>query len=191
MNIANQYYNRFRMKKNKISFETTFWAHQKLKNPFEVIDAFLGCESLAFYKQTLSEIVFYRSKDEVYQKECPGDVFFCYTALRSFLRACSALQHKSKKWKVTEVSAERRSVLSLASLTAEEYENPFIVFQNAFAEHSLADFEFFLCEIIHLALRPTIVEFDSDLLTPYIHVIKMLDASQLLLESHVEKAKIN
>ena len=178
------------MKKNKISFETNFWAHHDLKNPFEVFDAFLGSESLAYYKQTLSEIVFYRSKDKVYQKECPGDVFFTYTALRSFLRACSALQHKSKKWKVTEIATERRSILSLASLTAEEYQNPFIVFQNAFVEHSLADFEFFLCEITHLALRPTIVEFDSDLLTPYIHVIKMLDASQLLLESKIEKFKI-
>ncbi|OXA95571.1 hypothetical protein [Flavobacterium hercynium] len=177
------------MKKNKISFETNFWAHHELENPFEVIDTFLGSESLAFFKQTLSEIVFYRSKDEVYQKECPGDVFFTYTAFRSFLRACSALQHKSKKWKVTAVSAERRSILSLASLTIEEYENPFAVFENAFAEHSLADFEFFLCEVIHLALRPTIVEFDSDLLTPYIHIIKMLDASQLLLESQVEKIK--
>ncbi|OXA93986.1 hypothetical protein [Flavobacterium hercynium] len=179
------------MKKNKISFETTFWAHQELENPFEVIDTFLGSESLAFYKQTLNEIVIYRSKDEVYKKECPGDVFFTYTALRSFLRACSALQHKNKKWRVTEIAAERRSILSQASLTIEEYENPFIVFHNAFAEHSLADFEFFLCEVIHLALRPTIVEFDSDLLTPYIHVIKMLDASQLLLESQVEKIEIN
>jgi len=177
------------MKKNKISFETNFWAHHELENPFEVIDTFLGAESLAYYKQTLSEIVFYRSKDQVFQKECPGDVFFTYTAFRSFLRACSALQHKSKKWKVIEIAAEKRSILSLASLTAEEYENPFMVFKNAFTEHSLADFEFFLCEVIHLALRPTIVEFDSDLLTPYIHFIKMLDASQLLLESEVEKMK--
>ena len=175
------------MKKNKISFETTFWAHQELKNPFEVFDVFFGSESLAFYKQTLSEIVFYRSKDEVYQKECPGDVFFSYTAIRSFLKACSCLPYKSKKWKITEASTAQRSILSLASLTTEEFKNPFIVFQNAFAEHSLADFEFFLSEIIHLSLRPTIVEFDSDLLTPYIHVIKMLDASQLLLESKVEK----
>jgi thiamine kinase-like enzyme len=135
----------------------------------------------------LSEIVFYRSKDEVYKKDCPGDVFFNYTAIRSFLRACSSLQNKSKKWKVSEASTGQKSVLSQASLTVEEYKNPFIVFQNAFAEHSLADFEFFLCEVIHLALRPTIVEFDSDLLTPYIHVIKMLDASQLLFESEVEK----
>ena len=127
----------------------------------------------------------------MYLKECPGDVFFTYTAFRSFLRACSALQHKSKKWEVTEIATEKRSILSQASLTAEEYENPFIAFQNAFAEHSLADFEFFLSEIIHLALRPTIVEFDSDLLTPYIHVIKMLDASQLLLESQIEKIKNN
>ena len=178
------------MKKNKMSFETNFWAHYELENPFEVIDTFLGSESLAYYKQTLSEIVFYRSKDEVYKKECPGDVFFDYTAIRSFLRACSALQHKSKKWKVTEVSAERRSVLSLASLTAEEYENPFIVFQNAFAEHSLADFEFFLCEIIHLSLRPTIVEFDSDLLTPYIHVIKMLDASSCCLKVTLRRLRL-
>jgi len=179
------------MKKNKFSFETNFWAHYELENPFEVIDAFFGSDSLAYYKQTLSEIVFYRSKEEVYNKECPGDVFFNYTAIRSFLRACSCLSDKSKKWKVREVSAAQKSILSQASLTAEEYENPFIVFQNAFEEHSLADFEFFLCEVIHLALRPTIVEFDSDLLTPYIHVIKMLDASQLLLESDVEKIKTN
>ncbi|OXA93482.1 hypothetical protein [Flavobacterium hercynium] len=179
------------MKKNKISFETTFWAHHELENPFEVIDAFLGSENLAYYKQTLSEIVFYRSKDEIYNKECPGDVFFNYTAIRSFLRACSSLSYKSKKWKVREVSAEKKSILSQASLTTEEYENPFIVFENAFAEHSLADFEFFLCEIVHLSLRPTIVEFDSDLLTPYIHVIKMLDASQLLLESEVERVEVS
>ncbi|PAM94192.1 hypothetical protein B4N84_14055 [Flavobacterium sp. IR1] len=97
------------------------------------------------------------------------------------------MQFKSEKWKTNKASTTQSSILAQASLTGEEYENPFIVFENAFAEHSLADFEFFLCEVIHLALRPTIVEFDSDLLTPYIHVIKMLDASQLLLESEVEK----
>ncbi|OXA92555.1 hypothetical protein B0A66_09770, partial [Flavobacterium hercynium] len=115
------------MKKNRISFETNFWAHQELENPFEVIDAFFGSDSLSYYKQTLSEIVFYRSKDEVYKKDCPGDVFFNYTAIRSFLRACSSLQFKSEKWKTNKASTTQSSILAQASLTGEEYENPFIV----------------------------------------------------------------
>jgi hypothetical protein len=76
-------------------------------------------------------------------------------------------------------------------LTKEEYANPFTVFQIAFAEKSLDEFEFFLCEIIHISLSPNVVEFDYDLITPYIHLIKMLDASQLLRESGLEKIKKN
>lgn len=64
-----------------------------------------------------------------------------------------------------------------------------MVFQNAFAENSLEDFEFFLCEITHLSLSPAAVEYDHDLMTPYIHVIKMLDAGLLMRKRGVEKIK--
>ncbi|MFV8342033.1 hypothetical protein [Flavobacterium sp. XS2P39] len=65
----------------------------------------------------------------------------------------------------------------------EEYINPFIVFQNAFAAKSLNDFEFFLCEITHLSLSPSTIEFDYDLMTPYIHLICWMQAILFVKEA--------
>ncbi|MGC1631495.1 MAG: hypothetical protein WA749_05210, partial [Gelidibacter sp.] len=163
------------MKKNKISFETRFWAGFTTKNPFEAFDAIFDFAHLDYYKQNLSEILLHCYNGKVYKKEYPGRVFVFYTILRSFLKACFCLQYKGKKWKVKEVS-DCKSILHRASLTKEEYANPFTVFQTAFAEKSLDEFDFFLCEIIHISLSPNVVEFDYDLITPYIHLIKMLDA---------------
>lgn len=177
----------FAIKKNKISFETKFWAAYEIEKTFEVVDVFFDYAHLDYYKQTLCEAVFYINKEEVYKKDYPGEVFVFYTALRSFLKAGFCLQYKNKKWKVKELSSECRSILRLASLTKQEYINPFIVFQNAFAEKTLDDFEFFLCEITQLSLSPATVEYDYDLMTPYIHLIKMLDAAELIRERGVEK----
>lgn len=178
------------MKKNTISFETRFWYAYEIENPFEVIDAFFDYAALDHYKQRLAEAVLYINKQEVYKKGYPGQVFVFYTTLRSFLKACFCLQYKRKKWKVKQ-SSDCKSILHQGSLTKEEYANPFTVFQIAFAEKSLDEFEFFLCEIIHISLSPNVVEFDYYLITPYIHLIKMLDASQLLRESGLEKVKKN
>ena len=176
------------MKKNKISFETSFWSAYEIKNPFEVVDAFFDYAHLDYYKKTLCEAVFYMNKKKVYKKDYPGEIFVFYTAVRSFLKACYCLKAKSKKWKIKETS-ECRSVLHQASLTAKEYADPFIVFQKAFAENSLRKFEFFLCELTHLSLSPHTVESDDDLTTAYIYLVKMMDAGQLMRERGLEKIK--
>ena len=75
------------------------------------------------------------------------------------------------------------------SLTKEEYDNPFIVFQKAFEEKTLKEFEFFLCLIVELSLSPYAEDPETDLTTPYIHLIKMLDAVELIRERGVEKIK--
>ena len=82
-----------------------------------------------------------------------------------------------------------KSILHQCSLTKEEYANPFTVFQIAFADKSLDEFDFFLCEVIHISLSPNVVDFDYDLITPYIHLLKMLDASQLMRERGLKKIK--
>ena len=100
------------------------------------------------------------------------------------------MQYKNKKWKVKNAS-DCKSKLHLASLTKEEYENPFLVFKKAFAEKTIDEFEFFVFEVIHLSLSRCTEEFDCDLITPYIYLIKMLDASQLMRERGIEKIKNN
>jgi hypothetical protein len=176
------------MKKNKISFGTHFWAAYEATNSFEVVDAFFDFAHLDYYKHTLSEVVIYSNRRKIYKQDCPGEIFVFYTALSSFLKACYCLKGKGKKWK-TKGSADYESVLHLASLTKKEYENPFLVFQKAFAQKTLEEFEFFLCETLELSLSPFAEEFDYDQMAPYIHLVKMLDAAQLIRQRGVEKIK--
>ncbi len=66
-----------------------------------------------------------------------------------------------------------------------------MVLQNAFEARTLQQFEFFLCEITELSLSPYNVDPDSDLMTPYIHLIKMLDAAEIMKERGIERIKKN
>lgn len=176
------------MKKNKISFKTRFWAGFVAGNPFEAFDAIFDFAHLDYYKQNLSEAVLHCYKRKVYKQDKPSNVFVFYTAVCSFLNVCYYIKEKSKKWKVKE-SSRCETIFHLSSLTKEEYDNPFLVLQNAFEEKSLQEFEFFLCEIVELSLSPYASDPDSDLITPYIHLIKMLDAGELMRERGVEKIK--
>ena len=65
-----------------------------------------------------------------YFKRYPGQVFIRYTALRSFLKASTSLQFRSRKWIVNEGIAPE-SVLQQASLPIEKFKDPLIVFKNA------------------------------------------------------------
>lgn len=174
------------MKKNKISFETRFWAGFVAKNPFEAFDAIFDFGHLDYYKRNLSEAVLYCYKRKIYKQENPSNVFVFYNAVCSFLKVCYCLKGKSKKWRVKE-SSRSETVFHLSSLTKEEYDNPFLVLQNAFEEQTLQEFQFFLCEITELSLCPFVGDSDFDLVTPYIHLIKMLDAAELMRERGVEK----
>jgi len=174
------------MKKNKISFETSFWAGYAGGNPFKAMNAFFDFAHLDYYKQNLSQAVLYCYKKEIYKQGNPSDAFVLYSTVSSFLKICYCLKEKSKKWKVG-TSSRSETVFCLSSLTKEEYENPFMVFQKAFEEKTLEEFELFLRQILEFSLSPHATDPDPDLTTPYIHLIKMLDAVELMRERGVEK----
>ena len=176
------------MKKNKISFESRFWAGFTAKKPFDAFDAIFDFAPLDYYKQNLSEAVLHCYNGKVYQQDRPCTVFVFYTALSSFVKVCYFLKGKNKKWKVKECSRSE-PVFHLSSLTKEENDNPFLVLQSAFKARTLQEFEFFLTEITELSLSPNNFDPDSDVTTPYIHLIKMLDAGELIRERGVEKIK--
>ncbi|MDQ6528927.1 hypothetical protein [Flavobacterium sp. LHD-85] len=119
------------MKKNKISFETRFWAGFETTNLFETVEAFFDYAHLDYYKQTLSEGVIYSYKGKIYRRDNLSQIFVFYLAIRSFLKVCFLLRAKSKKWKVKE-SEKNKSVLHLASLSKEEYENPLLYLKKHF-----------------------------------------------------------
>lgn len=176
------------MKKNKMSFETSFCAGFVAGNTSKAVETFFGFADLDYYKQNLSEAVMYCYKREIYKENDPSNVFVFYTAFSSFLKACYCLQQKSKKWKVKE-ALHAETVFHLSSLTKEEYDNPFIVFEKAFDEITPEEFELFLSQILELSLSPSAGDPDFDLTTPYIHLIKMLDATELMRKRGVEKIR--
>ncbi|MNK71973.1 hypothetical protein D3C87_914390 [compost metagenome] len=176
------------MKKIKISMETNFWATYEIEDPFELINAFFNYCTVDSYKNTLNEVMLYVYRAEVCNKERPGDVFDFHTAVRSFIRGAYLLTFKSKRWKVKEVP-EQWQIISQASLNKEEYQDPFLVFVKAFKCKTLDEYEFFLNEIVHVSLSPYREEFDYDLITPHIYLVKMLDAAQILSERGVTKIK--
>ncbi|KUJ62463.1 hypothetical protein AR687_08405 [Flavobacteriaceae bacterium CRH] len=175
------------MKKNKIAFDTGFWASFVAGNPFKALDVFFDFADLDYYKQNFTKALIYSYKRKVYEQDNPSNVFVFYTVVRSFLKVCYSLKKKSKKWKVKE-SLHSQALFHLSSLTKEEYENPFIVFQKAFHKKTVEEFELFLCQILELTLSPCPADV-SDLTTPYIHFIKMLDAAALMRERGVEKIR--
>ncbi|MFH6969132.1 hypothetical protein [Flavobacterium sp. FlaQc-28] len=174
------------MKKNKISFNTRFWAGFTAGNPFEAFDAVFDFAHLDYYKQNLSEVVLYCHKRKVYKQNDPSNVFVFYSAICSFVKICHSLKGKSRKWKVKE-STRLEDVFHLSSLTKEEFDNPFLVLQKAFEEKTLEQFESFLFEIVELSLSRYACDPDSDLMTPYIHLTKMLDAGELMKERGIER----
>ncbi|WP_337039169.1 hypothetical protein [Elizabethkingia anophelis] len=173
-------------KKIKIDLESDFWIYSRITCPFELIKTFFDDRLLESHKENLEEIAFFASRDEIYNKDNPSEVLRYYTIIRSFIRACYLLRNKFQKYKVIgEVYFE--SGLSQGSLTYEEYKTPFLVFHRAFKVKTLMDYQFFLYEIVHQALIPNPDELSYNIMTPYIYLIKMLDAAQLIREREIEK----
>nr|WP_199001299.1 hypothetical protein [Flavobacterium sp. ASV13] len=174
--------------KDKKNFETKFWAGFEAGNPFEASDALFDFAHLDYYKRNLTQAMLYSFKEEICSNDKPSEIFIFYKAIRSFLKIYHCLHKKSSKWKVKEPTRSE-DVFHLTSLTKQEFDNPFTVFKKAFAEKTLKQFEFFLSEIVSLSLSPYKGGSDIDITTPYIHLIKMLDAGELMRERGLEKIK--
>lgn len=113
-------------------------------------------------------------------------IFHFYQALRSFVRACYAIRLKETIWEMN-TNPETRSPLMQASLSDEEYLNPTLVFQNAFAEYSIKDFDYYIAVAVYFSMGVFKNAEESSFIGPYIHLTKMLDAAYLILERRIQR----
>ena len=173
------------MIKKKISLESHFWAVDKIENPFKILEAMFDYMDIEQYKKLIGDVLEYIYTRKVYCMENPGEMLLNYKVFRSFVKACYLLQ-VSKKTVKDDVFCEWVPGIYLASLSRAEYSNPLLVFKSAFQEKTLEEFELFLFEIFQFALSPITDDDSNDRVTPYIHLIKMLDAAQLIFERGVE-----
>ncbi|KQM57974.1 hypothetical protein ASE55_19195 [Chryseobacterium sp. Leaf201] len=174
------------MKKKNIDFESGCWTDRRKHSAFSLMETFFQFHDPAAAKNRLYEMMDYAQNRKVLMKDNPSVIFHLYLSLRSFVRAGYCLQFKSKKWAIHD-SAEPALHLMLGSLSKEEYRDPFLVFQKAFSGFTIRDFDHFLAEIVYFSLGSFNNVPESNIVTPFIHLNKMLDAAQLILERRKRK----
>lgn len=174
------------MKKKKIDFEARFWASYSGTCPWRVFEEFFVSCTLSETKDRLFKMMNYAMKPKVFLQRDPSLVLHFYVSLKSFVRASYVMMSKSKKWTLKKAPASVSHVMQ-GSLLDDEYNNPFLVFQRAFKDFSLREFEDFLTEVAYYALGPFSDHPLGNIISPFLHLQKMLDAAQLIQERGVEK----
>ncbi|WPO84029.1 hypothetical protein SD427_06780 [Chryseobacterium sp. JJR-5R] len=177
------------MKKKNIDFESGGWTEHRKHSALSLMDTFFQFHDPAAAKNRLYEIMEYAQNRKVLMKDNPSVVFHFYLSLRSFVRAGYGLQFKSKKWAI-HAPAEPVLHLMLGSLSEDEFRNPFLAFQKAFSEFTIRDFDHFLADIVYFSLGTFNNVPEGNIITPFIHLNKMLDAAQLILERRDHKNNV-
>lgn len=169
------------MKKKKPDFEASFWAGRTGGCPLQLFDAFFSKYPLGEAKQWLSSMMVYAVKRKVFSEKDPSVVFHFYLSLRSFIRAAHRLSLTSGKYTLNH-PPERLSPMVQGALSDEEYADPLLVFRRAFEDYRLKEFDHFITGIAYFSLGPYGDFPDGNRIEPFLHLQKMLDAAQVILE---------
>ncbi len=176
------------MKKKNLDLEARFWSGSKMYSALGLMETFFQFNDLAAAKEMLSTMMQHAVKKNSRIGEEPSAVFHFYLSMRSLIRAGYLIRKQSKQGKLN-LHSEIRSPLMQGSLREEEYRDSLRVFQKAFKAHSLQEFDGFMAGIVYFSLGSGSCETESSIVSPYLHLTKMLDAAWLLLErSSAEKA---
>lgn len=169
------------MKKKKTNLESRFWSGRKKHSPLSLMEVFFWFHDLATAKERLSLIMQYAARGKVRTREDPSVIFHFHQSLRSFILAGYALRKKSGKWSVHTLP-EHGSPLLHGSLSEEEYRDPVRVFRKAFKEYRPEQFRDFLADIVYFSLGTFNHIPEGNIVGPYLHLCKMLDAAWLIVE---------
>ncbi|WP_124530984.1 hypothetical protein [Chryseobacterium sp. KBW03] len=174
------------MKNKRIDFDARFWSGNRKHSKLRLIETFFQFNDLVTAKQMLNNIMIYAGKKKAAINKDSSAIFHFHQALRSFVRACYAIRLKKTTWEMNG-SPENHSPLIQASLSDEEYLTPTLVFQNAFAEYNIKDFDYYIAVAVYFSMGIYAHAAESKIFAPYIHLIKMLDAAHLILERRIQK----
>ncbi|HBV14851.1 hypothetical protein [Chryseobacterium carnipullorum] len=173
------------MKNNRTDFETRFWPVRRRHSGLRLMDTFFQLYDLAASKKRLTNIMHYAVKRNSWIKEDPAVIFHFRQSMQSFIRAGYLFTLKEKKWMAT-TQMENTSQFALGLLSEKEYQNPLLVFKKAFREYSVQEFDYFLSGMVYFSLGVYDNVPERNIVSPYIHLTKMLDAAHLILERKVK-----
>ncbi|WP_223559076.1 hypothetical protein [Chryseobacterium lathyri] len=174
------------MKKNRTDFDTRFWAVRRKHSGVKLMEIFFQLNDLAASKERLNSIINYAVKRNSWIKEDPSVIFHFRQSIQSFIRAGYLITLKEKNW-AANTQLEDVSPLVLGLLSEKEYRNPLLVFKKAFREYSVQEFDYFMSGMVYFSLGVYDNLPERNIISPYIHLTKMLDAAHLILERRGKK----
>ncbi|WP_294297433.1 hypothetical protein [uncultured Chryseobacterium sp.] len=169
------------MKKEKTNLESRFWSGRNKPSLVTLLEVFFQFHDLATAKDRLSLIMQYAVQGKVRIREDPSVIFHFHQSMRSFILATYSLRKKSGKWAIHTLP-EHGSPLVQGSLSEEEYRDPVRVFRKAFKEYRPTQLLDFLADIVYFSLGTFNNIPECNIVGPYLHLCKMLDAVWLIVE---------
>lgn len=177
------------MKKINTNFDPQFWTGKK-HSGLQLIETFFKFNELDVSKDRLSNIMNYAVKRNSWINEDPAVMLQFHQSMRSLIRAGYLIMLKDRKW-IVDTQPEKISPWVLGLLSEKEYRNPLLVFKNAFREYSIKEFDYFMSGIVYLSMGVYENLPERNIVMPYIHTVKMLDAAHLILQRKREKKIAN
>lgn len=170
--------------KNK---KTAVGSFRKKRKKLQCIETFFRTHDLVTAKQMLGSIMQYSVNGKDWLKKNPSVILQFHESLCIFIREGYMISKKRKKWQVN-AALDISSPTIKGYLSDKEYENPFLVFKRAFEEYGIKEFEYFISGIVYFSQQIYKHGPESNLVRPYIHLTKMLDAAYLMLERGIQKS---
>jgi len=169
------------MKKTRTDFQSRLGKGRKKHSGLQLMETFFQLNDLAASKELLNTIMSYALKRNSWIKEYPSVIYHFHQAMRSFIRTGYFIMLKEKKL-VVNTELKEVSPLVLGLLTEKEYQNPMLVFKKAFKEYSIKEFDYFISGMVYFSMGIYDKLPERNMINPYIHLIKMLDAAYLIIE---------
>lgn len=173
------------MKKIKTDFNPRFRADNK-HSGLQLMETFFQFNELDDSKEMLSNLMNYAVKRNSWIHEDPAVIFQFHQSMRSLLRAGYLMMLKERKWTV-DTQPEKISLWLLGLLSEKEYRNPLLVFKKAFRAYTLKEFDYFMSGIVYFSMGVYEHLPERNIVMPYIHTVKMLDAAHLIVQRKREK----
>ncbi|PIF45497.1 hypothetical protein CLU96_2505 [Chryseobacterium sp. 52] len=173
------------MKKTRINTGSRFWAGKK-HSGLQLLETFFQFNELDVSKERLSSIMNYAVKRNSWINEDPAVIFQFHESMRSLIRAGYVMMLKERTWTV-DTRSEKISPWVLGLLSEKEYRNPLLVFKKAFREYTLKEFDYFMSGIVYFSMGVYENLPERNIVMPYIHTVKMLDAAHLIVQRRREK----
>jgi hypothetical protein len=169
------------MKKTRTDLQSRLGKVRKKHCGLKLMENYFQLNDLATSKERLNSIMNYAVKRYSRIKEDPSVILHFQQAMRSFIHAGYFIALQEKK-RTVNAPLEDVSPLFLGLLSEKEYQNPLLVFKKAFKEYSIKEFDYFISGTVYLSLGIYDHLPERNIISPYIHLTKMLDAAYLIIE---------